>query len=140
MVGRRYVVESTDGFSGAASVWTVVMGPFPATLDVTRVLVPLPVDAFLLYRVRDVTGDTVTPPPVPEAVTVGAALEASGTAMRLSWPGSAGTRYRVQSTTNLTDWVDIEPQITGNGDPVSVTVDFEPGMGRFHRVVSLPSP
>ena len=57
-----------------------------------------------------------------------------------TWITQAGTNYQAQYKTNLNDpaWLNLGPQILGDGTPASVTNAVGSASRRFFRVVQLP--
>ena len=64
----------------------------------------------------------------------------SGGGLTLTWGAISGKTYRVQYSTNLagTNWQDLTPDVTANGDTASQTDSAPIGAQRFYRILVLP--
>lgn len=102
--------------------------------------------AFDLYRQAYLTpvsaeSTNALPPlpgPGPEPEVPGFRVNVAGTAekVHVNWTGQSGTRYQIQTSTNLVNWINVGEPRTGTGAD-SVSFPLGGGAG-FYRVVKLP--
>lgn len=67
-------------------------------------------------------------------------LTASNPDAVVSWFGSNGVPYQVQSSSNLVGWTDSSLVVTGAGGPLFFTNPIAGGDHRFFRIKRLPVP
>ncbi len=60
--------------------------------------------------------------------------------LSFSWPGAQGAVYRVQykDALDAPEWTSLAPDLTGTGDPLSITLPVTANPQRFYRVLLMP--